>query len=124
MKTSNFKVYKGEKGVSIALYPPIGYSGAQYLNLNPDRQTFFAKKNDQIDEKEYEKRYRENVLSKLDPKKIYNMFRDSVLLCWEPEGDFCHRRIVASWIEENLGIEVPEWHPGDDDPNNISTPLF
>ncbi len=124
MKTGNFKTYKGENGLSICLYPPLDYSGAQFPALAPDRQTFFAKKADEIDEAEYEKQYREKILSRLEAKKIYEMFQKSVLLCWEPAGEFCHRRIIASWIQEELGIEIPEWQPGDDDPKDFQTPLF
>ena len=114
MKTSNFKTYKGDKGVAICIYPPIDWMDARYPALEPDRQTFFAKKADQITEEQYEQQYRERVLSKLDPQKIYDTLKGQVLLCWENPGEFCHRRIVAKWIEENLGIEVPEWQPGDE----------
>jgi hypothetical protein len=30
------------------------------------------------------------------------------LLCFEPTGEFCHRRVLASWIEEHTGQRVPE----------------
>lgn len=124
MKTSNFKNYKGDRGVAICIYPPIDWTDARFPSLEPDRQTFFAKKADQITEEQYEKQYRERTLSKLDPQKIYDTLKGQVLLCWENPGEFCHRRIVAAWIEENLGIEVPEWKQGDDDPNDIQKPLF
>ena len=35
--------------------------------------------------------------------KIY-----SVLLCYEDAPLFCHRHIVAAWLELTLGISVPE----------------
>jgi hypothetical protein len=124
MKTSNFKSYNGDKGVAICIYPPLDWQGEQFPSLAPDRKTFFAKKACEIDEVEYENQYRKKVLSKLDPNKVYDMFANKVLLCWEPAGEFCHRRIVADWIKEELGIEVPEWKPGDDDPKNIQKPLF
>lgn len=124
MKTSNFKTYKGSMGVAICIYPPLDWQGEQFPSLAPDRQTFFAKKANEIDEKEYEKQYRERVLSKLNPDKIYDMFSNKVLLCWEPPGEFCHRRIVADWLMEELGIEVPEWKLGDDDPKDNVKPLF
>ena len=108
MKTGTFRTYKGDNALSIAIYPPLDYTGAQYLPLTPDRQTFFAKKADEIDEAEYEKQYRERVLSKLDANEIYKRFQQSVLLCWEDAGEFCHRRIVAEWLELNLGIRVDE----------------
>lgn len=31
-----------------------------------------------------------------------------VLLCWEPNGEFCHRRLVADWFKKELGVEVLE----------------
>jgi hypothetical protein len=64
---------------------------------------------------EYEILYRDQVLSKLDPQKVYDdLGEDAILLCHEKWDDiksgkaFCHRRIVAEWLEEELGIEVPE----------------
>jgi hypothetical protein len=126
MKTSNFKTYKGDNGVSVCIYPPIDWTGSRFPSLEPDRQTFFAKKADEINEEEYEKRYRERVLSKLDPKNVYDTLKGQVLLCWEAPGEFCHRRIIANWIQEELGIEVPEWKPGDDtiESSDYQKPLF
>lgn len=109
MKTSNFKSYKGSDGVAICLYPPLNWKGEVYMELAPSKSTFFEKKANKIDEAEYEKRFYNETLSKLDPQEIYNKFKDKVLLCWEPSGEFCHRRIIAKWIKSNLEIEVPEW---------------
>jgi hypothetical protein len=124
MKTGTFRTYKGKNSISIAIYPPLTYTGDKFPDLYPDRKTFFSKKADEIDEKQYEEQYRERVLSKLNPQEIYDMLNGKVLLCWEPPGEFCHRRIVASWIQENLGIEVPEWKQGDDDIKDLTKPLF
>jgi len=39
---------------------------------------------------------------------------EPVLLCWERKADldagraFCHRRIVAQWLENALGVTVDE----------------
>jgi hypothetical protein len=33
---------------------------------------------------------------------------DTIMLCWEQPGVFCHRRITAFWLERELGIVVPE----------------
>jgi len=35
--------------------------------------------------------------------------RDLILLCYEKPGDFCHRHIVATWIERLSGIHVSEF---------------
>lgn len=58
----------------------------------------------------YTKRYREEVLSRLDPKKIYeeeiahfaNLLgkKKVVLLCYESAEKFCHRHLVADWLND------------------------
>jgi hypothetical protein len=114
MKTGCFKTYKGKDGISIARRSPAYYNGPEYNLLNPDAKTFYDIKSGKIDEVEYEKRFRQNTLSKLNAQEVYNTLKDKVLLCWEPAGEFCHRRIVADWIKEELGIDVPEWKPEDE----------
>lgn len=53
-------------------------------------------------------------LDTLNPHKVYEDLKDCVLVCFESSKDlaagkkFCHRRMVAGWIEERLGILVPE----------------
>jgi hypothetical protein len=34
-----------------------------------------------------------------------------VALCYEPVGQFCHRRLAAEWLEQRLGLIVPELEP-------------
>jgi Protein of unknown function, DUF488 len=31
-----------------------------------------------------------------------------VLLCFEPAGTFCHRILLAEWLQEHLGEPIPE----------------
>lgn len=60
------------------------------------------------DEKEYTKEYRK-ILDKLDPAMVLeDLGEGAILLCWEKAGEFCHRRLVAEWLEEHLGITVNE----------------
>jgi len=48
-------------------------------------------------------------LDVLDAKKVYEeLGEDSILLCWEKSGDFCHRRLVAEWLEKELNVKVNE----------------
>lgn len=60
-------------------------------------------KTGEITEAEYECRYKEK-LAKLDKyavrKKIEDLAgdKDTVLLCYEKDGDFCHRHLVADWL--------------------------
>jgi len=65
-----------------------------------------------VDEAAYAIEYQRDVLCKLDAAKVVeDLGSDAVLLCWEAPGKFCHRRLVAAWLEEALGIEVPEYPP-------------
>jgi hypothetical protein len=58
------------------------------------------------------------TLDRLDPAEIYDRLiacgAHPVMLCWETASDcdcgktFCHRHLVAQWLEDRLGIEVPE----------------
>ena len=34
-----------------------------------------------------------------------------VMVCWEPPGDFCHRRVVAAWLRKYTGVLVEEFIP-------------
>jgi len=56
----------------------------------------------------YTDAYHQEVLSKLNPADVYRDLKDSVLLCWEGPSKFCHRHIVASWLEAELGVIVTE----------------
>lgn len=109
MKTSYFSKYKETNGVSIALGTPEWFSGQIEVRLQPTWDMIKGIKTGNISKEFYEKIYYDNILSKLDPNDIYYKYKNSVLLCWERIGEFCHRRIVASWIEKSIGIEVEEY---------------
>lgn len=120
MKTSYFgransKAFRdrGLRFVSIARSAKYFY-GESYKDLFPTWDMIHM-----TDEKEYEKAYRKQVLSKLDPMKVWDDLQDAVLLCHESmdkieKGEtFCHRHIVARWLEEELwlrgiDVEIPE----------------
>lgn len=115
MKTGYFgkmKSYPTDKGyeyISIARFAKF-WNGATYPKLAPPAEIIKIK-----DEAQYKKLYYEKVLSKLDPKQVYNELGDNaVLLCYEKFSDikngtaFCHRRIVAEWFENNLDVKVDE----------------
>jgi uncharacterized protein (DUF488 family) len=54
------------------------------------------------------------ILEKLEPRTVFTDLhllangKEPVLLCWEKANVFCHRRLVAEWLEKALGIEVVE----------------
>ena len=110
MKTSYFANIKnlpdGANLISIARGNPSWYRGKTYLPLAPSweliKKTGFPEP--------YSTKYCEQVLNKLNPAEVMaEIGEDAILLCWEKPGDFCHRRIVAEWLEKSLGIKVPEF---------------
>jgi hypothetical protein len=48
-------------------------------------------------------------LAQIDPAKVVADLGDgAIMLCWESFNIRCHRRLVAEWLEQALGIEIPE----------------
>jgi uncharacterized protein (DUF488 family) len=107
MKTSSFFTYKGDSGVCIALKAPAIFTGERYPALCP-KWSFLNKYFVDHDEAAYIAAYHEQVLDKLEPEKVWAELHDKVLLCWEPAGKFCHRRLIAAWLEDKLGVVVEE----------------
>lgn len=70
---------------------------------------------------EYLRRFEEEILAPLDPEAVVSDLehmtggRPAVLLCFERASDidagrlWCHRHLVAEWLENTLSIEVPEY---------------
>ena len=61
--------------------------------------------------------YQDEVLARLAPKNVLGDLmklaggRPAVLTCWEhepPHVSWCHRALVSRWLQEQLGVEVPE----------------
>lgn len=107
MKTSYFAKYKGNNGISIAIKSPPYFKGKEYSQLFP-KWSFLKKYLNDKNEITYTIEYYKQILNTLDPYKVYNDLSDKVLLCWESPDKFCHRRLVAEWIERKLNIVVPE----------------
>ena len=64
-------------------------------------------------EYEYIKSYYDIRLKDLDVMELlntlYNRFGNNIiLLCHESEDEFCHRRLIADYIEIKSGIYIPE----------------
>ena len=108
MNTSYFAKYKGTIGVSISAKAPTWWSGREYKKLAP-KYWFFMKYKEDGDEEFYTKAYQEEVLDKLDAQEVYNeLGSDVVLLCYEKSNTFCHRHLVANWLNEKLNLKITE----------------
>jgi hypothetical protein len=89
--------------VGISQGVPKWYTGALYKKLAPPWEIVKIE-----NEATFRRLYHEMVLSKLNPVHVADDLEGKVLLCWELPGQFCHRRLVAEWLEKNLLIEVQE----------------
>jgi uncharacterized protein (DUF488 family) len=111
MNTSYYaKSSKLLNAVSIAIRPPFYLRGKikEYTKLAP--QYWFLKIYKQDgNEKYYTEQYQKYVLDLLNPKKVFDeLGQNAVLLCYERPEKFCHRHLVAKWLEKHLNIKVVE----------------
>lgn len=120
MQTASFFTYTGPGRISIARWAPRGTPAGfrVYRPLNPTAPMLKMARAD------YEPLYGV-ILSRLDPRRVVKDLHrladphEPVLLCWErppfSETVGCHRRLVAAWLERELGLVVPEIvpHPTD-----------
>lgn len=89
-----------------------GYDGEYYLELAPKRSFWDVWKANRgkISEEEntryYIEEYYKQVLSKLDPERVYRELEHSTLLCYEEPENFCHRHVVAAWFNLLLGDTI------------------
>ena len=102
--TSNFaKSAKHPDAVAISQGVPRFYQGKRYRPLAPPRWLLKAK-----DPELFDREYRKQ-LEALDANQVAeDLGPDAILLCWESFNVRCHRRLVAEWLEDKLGIVVPE----------------
>ena len=98
------KKYNKDQGVSIARYNKF-WQGESYPALFPSANLLAWWKSlpeeaqkCQDCQQIYFESYKQETLSKLDPRKIAAELEGRVLLCYEKSEDFCHRHIVAAWL--------------------------
>jgi len=98
--------------VSIAGKAPNFYKGVQYKGLAPRWEMFNDWKKGKIDDMQYTSIFLQH-LETLDKEAVRraleNFGENVILLCYEKPGDFCHRHIVADWLEFNFGWRVDEY---------------
>ncbi len=111
-----------------------GYFGPSYKKLAPKLDTYvpYAEKYEELlklrhddlslkeylefrkqIEDEYIKSYYDIRLKNLDAIELLNILHerfgdDIILLCHERVDEFCHRRLIADYIEMSTGIYIPE----------------
>lgn len=96
--------------VAISVKPPSWYVGVTYPILAPTWELVAAIKNGSISEVEYAVEYLKIIKKRgASPyRTLADLGDNAILLCYEKPEDFCHRHIVAWWIERELGTPVLE----------------
>src|SRR5450755_804039 len=109
MLTANFKTASSNPcSIAISLGVPASYRGLRYAPLHPTRAMLKIKNHE-----EYRAAYQVGILDRLDPQQVWNDLHalaagEPVILCWENANVFCHRRLVAEWLEAGLDVVIPE----------------
>lgn len=99
--------------IAIVAKTPKFYNNKQYKELAPNYNIVMDYKNGKISKSDYTTLYYEQILSKFAPlilvQNLLNLFGNNItLLCYEKPGEFCHRRIVAQYIQHGTGLIIPE----------------
>ena len=99
--------------VGISGRSPDGYVGKTYKKLAPKYSWWREWHDKNLSEKWYTDKYYETVLNVLNPndvaKQLQQMGTDVVLLCFESPEKFCHRHLVAEWLNAKTNLNVREY---------------
>ncbi len=105
-KSGNLISISGDRGRKV------GFQGKAIPQLAP-KKTFWNVFNDnigKISEEEniryYIEEYYKQVLSKVDIEELLQHEKDPILLCYEKGQNFCHRHVLAEYIEMIYGVKV------------------
>ena len=112
---SKIKEYADSGLILLSIYrtkPEFAKSCIDIPQLFPSDKILWDHKKGKIDEMEYTSKYLDQ-LNELGVDRIIKMiqiFGDNVvLLCWESPEKFCHRHILADYINKNSNINVEEF---------------
>jgi len=117
--TSNFARHSNnKKAIAISLSVPEWYDGKWFKYLAPktDMVGKIKKSSANYNQRKYTRDYLDVLKARnVSPHALVDVIEDgTILLCYEPPGAFCHRRILAEWIERHTGVVVLEWKTQDE----------
>ena len=107
-KAGNLISISGDRGKKV------GFIGKALPKLAPKKEfwTIFNNNIGKIPEEEniryYIQEYYKQVLSKVNIIELLKNEKNPILLCYEKNQDFCHRHILAEYIEMKYGIKVED----------------
>ena len=114
----NYRKFKGMFRVSISRTAPINSYDLQLTKLAPTAELLQKHKSNSITNEEYTSVYH-NQLLKLENdgyiakfvkalSTLQELKGDVVLLCYEKRGDFCHRQLLAEYLNNNHNTNIRE----------------
>ena len=121
MKTGIYKQIEEEKNngfISISLYSSNNdFVKHEYKSLAPNWKLYEDLKSKKISEEKFILNYNEQ-LDTLNPRMVFEDL-NSLVSGYEPilmtdgsKKKFCHRHLVAEWLEKNLDVIVEEYKIG------------
>ena len=97
--------------VNIARYKPRYFSGFSLLTVAP--LPFML--SEDMTEEQYVENYRKLVLEPLDINRFLKSLealsvnKDVSLCGYEKPGQFCHRHLLAEWLNKQRGLDIKEF---------------
>ena len=121
MKTGCFKQIEEEKNngfISISLYPSKNeFVRHEYKSLAPNWKLFENLKSNIISQEKFIEEFMEQLHS-LNPNRVVDDLK-SLVIGFEPilmtngtKKKFCHRHVVADWLQNELNIQIEEYKVG------------
>lgn len=82
--------------------------------LAPPEKLLWKVKQGRISRETYTIEYLKAIDDQYTPKSLFRelesiyLGKDPVLLCFEKKGAFCHRRLLADWLQADTGVTIGE----------------
>jgi len=112
--------------IGICQYPPKWFKGPNLISIAP---TPFILNNFRSNHEQFIKLFKSEILSiHKDPQDFVNRLefisegKDVALCCFETPDKFCHRHLIAKWLNNTLNLDVKEFECKEI--QNIAKPLF
>ena len=115
---ANYRKFKGMYRISISRTAPNNSYDLQLIKLAPTAELLQNHKSNSITNEEYASVYH-NQLLRLENdgyiakfvkalSTLQELHENIVLLCYEKKGDFCHRHLLAEYLNNNHNANIRE----------------
>ena len=106
-----------EAGIGYSHLPELApTTEMRQLQYREDERRGEGKRSRTVLAPEYERRYTEEVLDRVDLEPIVRWVgaNRAALLCVERDPEACHRSLIAARLQHELGFEIAHLKPSDD----------